>query len=134
MVRVMLVDDQALWRGFVAKSLERRSGIDIVGEAGNGCSGLQKALDLQPDVIFLDIGLSDLNGIEVARCILQRLPKIRIIFLTQYSSQDILDEALRAGACGYVTKAHANELLGALEAALGGDMFIRCTVDEHLSP
>ena len=85
MVRVMLVDDQALWRRFVAKSLEGRSGIDIVGEAGSGCSGLQKAIDLQPDVIFLDIGLSDLNGIDVARGILKRLPKGRIIFLTQYS-------------------------------------------------
>lgn len=133
MVRVMLVDDQALWRRFVAKSLERKSGIDIVGEAGSGCSGLQKAIDLQPDVVFLDIGLSDLNGIDVARGILERLPKVRIIFLTQYSSQDILDAALRTGAYGYVTKVHANELLGALEAVLSGKKFIRCNVDKHVA-
>ena len=133
MVRVMLVDDQALWRRFVAKSLERESGIDIVGEAGSGCSGLQKAIDLQPDVVFLDIGLSDLNGIDVARCSLERLPKVRIIFLTQYSSQDILDAALRTGAYGYVTKVHANELLRALEAVLSGKKFIRCNVDKHVA-
>lgn len=128
MVRVMLVDDHALWRRFVAKSLERRSGINIVGEAADGCSCLQKAIDLRPDVIFLDIGLADSNGIDVARGILDKLPKVRIIFLSQYSSQDVIDAALRTGACGYVTKVHANQLLGALEAALSGNVFVSCNV------
>lgn len=125
----MLVDDHALWRRFVAKSLERRSGINIVGEAADGSSCLQKAIDLRPDVIFLDIGLSDSNGIEVARGILDKLPKVRIIFLTQDSSQDMVDAALRTGACGYVTKVHANQLLGALEAALSGNVFVSSNVN-----
>jgi len=126
MVRVMIVDDQVLWRRFVAHSLARRSGVDIVGEAENGYLCLQNAMTLKPDVIFLDIGLSDVSGLDVARNVLERLPNVRIIFFTQHNSEDIVDAALRTGASGFVTKLDANNLLEALEAVLTGDVFIKC--------
>jgi DNA-binding NarL/FixJ family response regulator len=86
------------------------------------------ARELRPDLILLDIGVPTLNGIEAARRILALLPESKIIFLSQETSADIVQEAMRLGAWGYVFKTHAAvELLPAIDAVLSGKRFVSCT-------
>jgi len=80
---------------------------------------------LRPDLILLDIGLPSLNGIEAARQIRKLVPESKIIFLTQESSDDLVEEALRLGACGYVIKIKAKrDLLAAVETVISGKQFV----------
>jgi DNA-binding NarL/FixJ family response regulator len=101
--------------------------VEIVGEVSDGLEAIQKAVELKPDLILLDIGLPTLNGIEVARQIRKLVPDSKIIFLSQESSADIVQEALNLGAVGYIVKARTNrELLPAIGAVLAGKTFVRC--------
>lgn len=99
--------------------------MDIIGELSDGLAAVQKAEELNPDLILLDIGLPTLNGIEAARRIRKLVPKARIIILSQESSDTVAQEALSIGARGYVVKAWAgSELLPAVEAVLQGKQFV----------
>jgi CheY-like chemotaxis protein len=103
--------------------------LQVIGEASDGSEAVQKAEELQPNLIMLDLGLPTLNGIEAARQILKLVPKVNIIFLTQESSDDVVQEALNLGALGYVVKAHAgSELLAAVEAVCKGRQFVGSAV------
>ena len=106
--------------------------MQIVGEASDGLEAVQKAEELQPDLIVLDIGLPTLNGIEAARRIRKLSPESKILFVSQESSADVVQEALALGALGYVVKAHAgSELLAAVEAVLQGRQFISSGLSGH---
>jgi len=99
--------------------------LEVVGEASDGLEAVQKAVELQPDLILLDIGLPSLNGIGAARQIRKLVAESKIIFLTQESSADVAQEALQLGAAGYVVKSKAgSELLIAVEAVLLGKIFV----------
>jgi DNA-binding NarL/FixJ family response regulator len=131
-VRVLIVDDYEPFRRFVCSTLERRTDLQVVGQAIDGLQAVQKAEELQPDLIVLDIGLPKLNGIEVARQIRKLSPQSKILILTQESSADMADEALSAGALGYVVKAHAaRELLNAVDAVCHGRMFVSAGISER---
>ena len=105
--------------------LQTRPELRVVAEVGDGLEAVQKAQELKPDLILLDIGLPTLNGLEAADRIRQVAPDARIIFLTQNNDRDVVRAALRAGARGYVLKADAgNELFSAVEGVLGGDDFV----------
>ena len=86
---------------------EKRPELQVVAEVSDGLEALQKSEELQPDLILLDIGLPRLNGIEAARRIGKLAPESKIIFLSQESSADVVQEALSSGARGYVVKAYA---------------------------
>jgi DNA-binding NarL/FixJ family response regulator len=91
----------------------------------DGLEAVQKAEELKPDLILLDIGLPTLNGIEAARQIRQLSPDSKIIFVSQESSRKVVQEALSLGAQGYVVKAMAaHELLAAVEAVIAGKQFV----------
>ena len=123
--RVLVVDDYESWRSFASRSLRKNPKLQVVSEASDGLEAIQKAQDLQPDLILLDIGLPTVNGIEAARRILQYAPETKILFASQESSSDIVQEALRTGARGYVLKSTAaTELLPAVEAVLQGKQFV----------
>jgi DNA-binding NarL/FixJ family response regulator len=114
-VRVLVVDDFKQWRQWVCSLLETRPEICVVAEAGDGLEAVQKAQELKPDLILLDIGLPSLNGIEVAKRIRQVAPNAGIIFLTLNSDKEIVRAALSTGAQGYVLKTDASrDLLPAL--------------------
>ncbi len=99
--------------------------LQIIGEVSDGLEAVQKAVELQPDLILLDIGLPSLNGIEAARQIRTLVPESKVIFLTQESSADVVREARSLGARGYVVKLMAgSELLPAVEAVLSGKTFV----------
>ena len=99
-------------------------GLQVIGEASDGLEAVQKAEELQPDLIVLDLGLPTLNGMEAARRIRKLSPESKILFLSQESSPDVVQEALRVGL-GYVVKMRAgSELLAGLEAVLQGRHFV----------
>ena len=111
-IRVLVVEDSDEFRKFICSMLGERPELQIVGEETDGLQALQRANELQPDLILLDIGLPSLNGIEVARQILKLSPKSKILFLSQEFSADVVREALGTGAHGYVVKIDAgSELL-----------------------
>jgi DNA-binding NarL/FixJ family response regulator len=130
--RILVVEDYEPVRRFICSKLRERPGFQIVDEVTDGLEAVQKAEELQPDLIMLDIGLPSLNGIDAARQIRKLFPKIKILFVSQESSAVVVREALALGALGYVVKAHAgSELLPAVEAVLQGRQFVSSGLSGH---
>ena len=133
-VRIFVVDDFEPWRRWVSSTLANQPQFEIVSEVSNGLEAVERAPKLRPDLILMDIGLPKLNGIEAARRILQRAPRSNILFLSENRSPDIVKEALRTGAGGYVLKSDAgSELLAAMEAVLRGEPFVSASLMDHHS-
>jgi DNA-binding NarL/FixJ family response regulator len=129
---VLVIEDYEPFRRFICSTLRKRSGLQIVGETADGLEAVQKAEELQPDLVVLDIGLPSLNGIEAARRIRKLSPESKILFVSQESSGDVVQEALALGALGYVVKTHAgSELLAAVGAVLGGRQYISSGLSGH---
>ncbi len=121
--RILVADDHELVMGGVCHLLAAR--YDIVGTAKDGRALVLQAARLAPDVIVLDIGMPELNGIEAARQIRQTSPKVILVFLSLQLESHYIRAALEAGAKAYVAKqAAAAELLAAVDAALRGEFFI----------
>jgi len=124
-IRVLVVDDFGPWRRFVCSALQKNPELQIVGEASDGLEAVQKASELLPDLIVLDLGLPKLNGIEAARQIRKKSSESKILFVSQESSADVIQAALNAGGSGYVLKTRAEmDLLSAVEAVLAGHQFV----------
>jgi two-component system nitrate/nitrite response regulator NarL len=124
-IRVLVVDDYAPWREAICSILQRRNSFQVVGEATDGFKAVQKAQDLQPDLILLDLGLPSINGIEAARQIRVQCPNSKILIVTENRSPDMVEAALNAGALGYVVKANAaHDLIPAAELVLQGKQFV----------
>jgi DNA-binding NarL/FixJ family response regulator len=131
-IRVLVVEDFDPFRRFIVSKLQTRPEFQFIGEASDGLEAVQKAQELQPDLIMMDIGLPSLNGIEAARQIRKLSPESKIIFFSQESSADAVHEALSLGAHGYVVKARAGrELLAAVEAVLQGTQFVSSGSSGH---
>jgi DNA-binding NarL/FixJ family response regulator len=103
-VRVLLVDDQALFREALATLLGVRTDIDVVGEAGNGDEALARAAELNPDVVLMDLRMPVLDGIAATRRMRVEQPQVRVIALTTFDDDEEVFAALRAGAVGYLLK------------------------------
>ena len=124
-VRVLVVDDYGPWRQQVCSILQTRPELSVVAEAADGLEAVQKAQELNPDLILLDIGLPNLDGLEAAKRIRQAAPDARIIFVTQNRDKDLVRAALSTGAQGYILKTDAgSELLPAVAGVLDGDDFV----------
>jgi DNA-binding NarL/FixJ family response regulator len=132
--RVFLVDDHEPFRRVVRLILQVRDDLQIVGEASDGLEAVQKAKELRPDLILLDIDLPTLNGIHVARRLRDLVPRAKVLFLSIESSSDVATEAFNVGGAGYVCKLHVGtELLPAIETVLRGKQFIGSGLDNKLS-
>jgi DNA-binding NarL/FixJ family response regulator len=103
-VRVLLVDDQALFREALATLLGVRTDIDVVGEAANGDEALTRAAELNPDVVLMDLRMPVLDGIAATRRMRVEQPQVRVIALTTFDDDEEVFAALRAGAVGYLLK------------------------------
>lgn len=124
-IRVLIVDDFEMWRSFVSTFLQNRPNIHVAGFASDGLEAIQKAEELQPDVILLDISLPKLGGIEAAREIRKRAPKSRIVFLSCHADPQIVRAALCAGGQGYILKWEAAQSLWAgIEEILKDNRFL----------
>ena len=127
---VLVAEDFTSVRHMLIATLENNPNIRIICEVVDGAQAVEKANELQPDLILLDIGLPSLNGIEAARQISGLSPKSKIIFVTQEISPEIVTEAFEAGASGYVVKTDAGrDLCAAVEAVLRGEQFLSRTAE-----
>ncbi len=124
-VRVLVVDDYEPFRQFVCSTLQKRPELQVIGEASDGSEAVQKAEELKPDLILLDIGLPTLNGVDVSRRISMVIPGAKILVVSQNNDEDVARAVLSDGASGYVLKLDANrELLRAVEVVLQGGRFV----------
>jgi len=133
-VRVLIVDDYEPWRRFIRLTLLAYEKLQVIGEASDGLEAVEKAHQLQPDLILLDISLPKLNGIEAARRIREVSPSSRILFVSENRPGEIAEEALRSGGSGYVLKSDVHsELVPAINAVLEGKQFICSSLMDDVS-
>ena len=116
-IRILLVDDHPIVRQGLKTLLEGHSGWEVIGEASDGAEAVEKAKDLNPDVMVLDVTMPRMNGLEACRLLRQECPGLEVLFVTQHDSPQMMREALEAGARGYVVKSNAaRDLLAAVDA------------------
>ncbi len=128
-VRVLLVDDQALFREALATLLATDDGIDVVGEAGNGEEALSRASELTPDVVLMDLRMPVLDGIAATRRLRLAHPDVQVIALTTFDDDEDVFAALRAGAVGYLLKdVSSARLIEAVLAAARGESVLQPSV------
>jgi DNA-binding NarL/FixJ family response regulator len=129
-IRVLVVEDHRDWRKLIRLLLQLRPEWEIICEVSDGSEAVQKAEEMKPGLILLDIRLPKLDGIEAARKIKRLTPDCKIIFLTMDDSPDVLQAALSTGAQGYVYKSRAqSDLLPAIETVLRGEQFVSAEIE-----
>jgi DNA-binding NarL/FixJ family response regulator len=130
-ITVLLADDHGVLRDGVRRLLEATGDIRVVAVADNGLEALEKATEVRPDVALLDISMPGLSGIEATRAIMARFPKTAVVILSMHSSMELVQEALRAGARGYLLKESAGEeVVKAVRAVAAGRRFLEAGVTE----
>jgi DNA-binding NarL/FixJ family response regulator len=123
-LRILLGDDHTLLRNGLRKILQDETDWEVVAEAGDGREAVRQALETQPDIAILDIGMPKLNGIEATRQIVRRLPDIRVLILSMHANDAYIMQALKAGAKGYLLKDSADtELIRAVAAVSSGKSY-----------
>jgi DNA-binding NarL/FixJ family response regulator len=119
------VEDFTPFRVFISSLFQEKRELYVVYEVSDGQEAVRRALELNPNLILMDIGLPTMNGIEAARQIHEAIPESRIVFLTQETSPEVVEEARNLGASGYVHKSRAaSDLFPAVTAVLRGDLFV----------
>lgn len=137
-IRVLLVDDHGLMRSTLRSVLEKAPGIEIIAEAGNGRDAVRLIMEQQPDVVLLDIAMPVMNGLDVARMV-KGYNNVRIVMLSMHADEEYVEQALQAGAVGYVLKdAIKIDALLAIRAAARGERYFsaevsRDVIGEYLS-
>jgi len=124
-IKVILADDHAIVRSGLARLLQQQEGMEIVGQADNGVSAVALTKQLSPDVVVMDIGMPDLNGIEATRQIVKESPRVKVIGLSMHSSKKYIREMFKAGASGYLLKnCSFEELTEAINVVIAGKTYI----------
>lgn len=129
----MLVDDHPLVRDGLRARLEGVSGFEVVCEAGNATEAHAQLAALRPSLVLMDVGMKDVNGIDLAAMLLESEPALRVLMLSMYDNPEYVQRAMQAGARGYVLKdAPASEIIAAIEAVAGGGTFLSPAVSKRL--
>ncbi len=124
-IRILLVDDQALFREGLRTLLSVQPQFDVVGEAANGEEGVRLAIQFQPQVVLMDVRMPVMDGVIATRRLKEILPDCRVIILTTFDDDDAIFDGLKAGAVGYLLKDVSSEKLSeAILAAARGDYFL----------
>jgi len=125
LLRLVLADDHPLVRAGIRGELEKFPGVKIVGEANDGREAVELVQALHPDVVFMDISMPRLNGLEALAQVRKKFPKVHVIILSMHDNDEYVWRALRAGAAGYVLKKAATAELGlALQQAVQGEVYL----------
>ena len=128
-IRVLLADDHAVVRAGLRLIIDSQPDMTVVGEASNGLEAIQKADELQPDVVVMDISMPNLGGLEATRRIRRQPDDPQILMLTMHDSEQFFFQAIQAGASGYVTKAAPEwELLTAIRSVSQGNCYLNASV------
>ena len=124
-IKILMVDDHAIMRDGIRALLDLHDDIEIVGEASEGKEAVEKAQELVPDVIVMDIAMPGMEGLEATRRVLKRNPRVKVLVLTQHNNREYILSAIKAGVAGYVPKrALGSELVSAIRAVHRGDSFL----------
>jgi two-component system, NarL family, response regulator NreC len=124
-LNVLLVDDHPMLRHGLSQAMARQPRLRLVGETSSGVAAVKLAEELTPDLIVMDVHLPDLNGIAVTRQILDKQPAIKIIVFSSDADRSLVDQALEAGASGYVLKQGSlEELIQAIEMVMAGRLYL----------
>jgi NarL family two-component system response regulator LiaR len=127
--RVLIADDQTLFRSGLARLLDGDDRVSVVGEAVDGLDAVKLALSLKPDVVLMDIKMPNLDGIEATRRILSENPKIKVLMLTTFEADNHVIQSLKAGASGYVLKdSQAGAIVSSILAVVAGERVMASAV------
>ncbi|MCH1434166.1 MAG: response regulator transcription factor, partial [Acidimicrobiales bacterium] len=120
-IRLMLADDHRMLREGLSRSMTEH-GFDVVGEARDGVEAVNMAYSLSPDVLLMDVSMPEMDGVEACRQVRSSAPDTKVVMLTMHADQDVLANAIRAGACGYLVKDCSTEdIAGAVRLASSGE-------------
>ena len=132
-IRIILADDHVILRHGLSKSLQMEKDIEVIAQANDGRTAVQLAQELSPDVIIMDIGMPDLNGIEATRQIVKNSPRVRVIGLSMHSAKKFIVEMFKAGASGYLLKdCEFDELVNAIRTVASGKNYISPSISNIL--
>lgn len=130
--RVLLTDDHAVLRSGLKAMLAQHKDYDVVGEASSGLEALAMAEELQPDIILLDITMSGLGGLDALPTLRRIVPNSKVLILTMHDDPQYFQQAMRAGAAGYVLKKAADtELLSAMWSVMHGELYVHPSMTKH---
>jgi two-component system response regulator NreC len=130
-IRVLLAEDHTIVRQGIAALLGTESDMEVVGEASNGLEAIELAKKLSPEVILMDIGMRQLNGLEATREIKRLFPSMKILVLTMHDNEEWIFQILKAGASGYLIKDSAmTDLTSALRAVYQGDSYLSPSISK----
>jgi len=137
-IRVILAEDHTIVRKGLRSLLEGEEDIEVIGEAGDGKEAITLVEQKKPDIVVMDIGMPELNGLEATRRIKKKFPETKVLILTMHTNEEYVFEILQAGASGYIVKKAAPmELVSALRAVKRGESFLspsisKKVIDEYL--
>ncbi len=132
-IRVLIADDHTLVRAGFRSLLESVAGLEVVGEASNGREALQQIESLRPDVVLMDIAMSELNGLEATARAVKDFPNVRVIILSMHANEEYVLQALRVGAAGYLLKdAGTVELELAVKAVASGETYLSPPISKQV--
>lgn len=132
-IRVLIVDDHAVVRGGLSKFLQVHKDLELVGEAENGAEAVRLTRQLQPNVVLMDLKMPEMDGVAATREIRSKHPGVRVIVLTSFAEDNMVQGALQAGATGYLLKnVSGAELANAIRAAHAGRMTLSSEATEVL--
>ena len=139
-IKILLADDHTIVRQGLARLLEDQTDLRVVGEATDGRMALEKATELKPDIVIMDIAMPLMNGIEAAKRIRKQLPETKILILSMYSHEHYIHQLLETGISGYLLKdSSGRDIISAIKAAMKGETFLspsisKKVVESYLSP
>ena len=132
-IRVILADDHPIVRAGIRETLKALPGIEVVGEATDGREAVDLVKSARPDVVFMDISMPGLNGLEATERIIKAFPEVRVIILSRHDNEEYYWRALRVGASGYLLKkAVIAELREALQRVAGGEVYLSREISARL--
>lgn len=132
-IRIALVDDHSLVRDGIKALLAVMAPLEVVGEAENGAQAIEMVRRCHPDLLLVDISLSDMNGLELTRVLRSQHPALKVLVLSMYDNYEYVSESVRSGASGYVLKnAPSREIIAAIEAIASGGTFYSADIAQRL--